>query len=233
MKKYYEAYEERYKKIHLEENTSWMDEKPSEIILELLLKYGANRSSKILEIGCGEGQNAIYLLTNGLNVVATDVSPEAISWCKKQCKQNKISDSKFFVLDALDNDLDEKFDYIYSVSTLHMLVKNEDRNRFLEFVSTHLNANGKAIITIMGDGINEKNNSDITKSFDLIERDFKGKTVSVASTSCRIVNWTTFLKELSTAHLTIIDKFNTDRIMGFNNSMVVVCSKENENLQIS
>lgn len=227
MKKYYEAYDERYKKIHTEEKVSWASEKPSKIILDLLLKYGANNSSKILEIGCGEGQNAIYLMKNGLNITATDVSPEAINWYKNQAKESNIDINNFFVLDALDNDYVEKYDYIYAISTLHMLVKDEDRHNFLTFISSHLKNNGKAIISIMGDGIHEKNNSDITKSFNLSEREFNGKIVQVASTSCRIVNWGNFQQELMNGNLSIVEKFNTAEISGFNNSMVVVCENSN------
>lgn len=79
----------------------------------------------------------------------------------------------------------------------------------------------------MGDGIHEKNNSDITKSFNLSERKFKGKLVQVATTSCRIVNWENFQHELINGKLSIIEKFNTAEISGFNNSMVVVCEKSN------
>ena len=227
MKNYYVAYDERYKKIHTEEKVSWADENPSKIILDLLLKYGANNSSKILEIGCGEGQNAIYLMKNGLNITATDVSPEAINWCKNRARESKVDINNFFVLDALDNNLALKYDYIYAISTLHMLVKDEDRHNFLTFISSHLKDNGKAIISIMGDGIQEKNNSDINKSINLSERKFNGKFVQVATTSCRIVNWENFQQELINGKLSIIEKFNTAEISGFNNSMVVVCEKLN------
>ena len=225
MKKYYEAYNDRFRKIHTEEKTSWFEDNPSKIILELLLKYGANRSSKIFEIGCGEGQNAIYLIKNGLNVIATDVSPEAIKWSKKQAKKNDVDCNNFFVLDALDNDWSEEYDYIYTISTLHMLVGREDRHKFLTFLHSRLKNNGKAIITIMGDGVSEKNDTDITKSFTLSEREFRGKIVRVASTSCCIVNWGNFEKELMRAGFSIIEKFNTNEISGFNNSMVAICEK--------
>lgn len=175
MKKYYEAYDDRYKKIHTEEKVSWADENPSKIILDLLLKYSANSNSKIFEIGCGEGQNAIYLMENGLHITATDVSPEAINWCKSKAKENGVDSKNFFVVDALENNLIEQYDYIYAISTLHMLVKDEDRHKFLTFINSHLKNNGKAIISIMGDGIQEKNNSDITKSFNLGERNWKAR----------------------------------------------------------
>ena len=59
-----------------------------------------------------------------------------------------------------DNNNCEKYDYIYSISTVHMLVPDEDRKAFFDFIYSHLNDNGFAIITSMGDGLTERNNSD-------------------------------------------------------------------------
>lgn len=225
LEEYYKAYEYRYKKVHTEENSQWAGDKPSEILADYLEKYGITNNSKILEIGCGEGQNAIFLMKKGYKVYASDVSNEAISWCKKKAKENNV-DENFFVMDVLKNNLQEKYDFIYSISTLHMLIKDGDRSNFLNFIYSHLEDDGKTLITIMGDGIVEKNNDDSTKAFDLVDRQFNNKIVKVARTSCCVVNWDTFEEELKKSKLSIIEKFNTSQISGFNNSMVVVCEKE-------
>ena len=68
-KKYYEAYDDRYKQVHQSHNKPWAGYRPSPTIEKLLNKYGANSSSSILEIGCGEGQNAIYLLQKNYNLI--------------------------------------------------------------------------------------------------------------------------------------------------------------------
>lgn len=183
-------------------------------------------NAEILEIGCGEGQNAIYLMQNGFNISATDVSNQAIIWCKKEAEKNNVSPNNFFVLDALDNNLTNKYDLIYTISTLHMLVLDDDRIKFLNFIHNHLKDDGVAIISIMGDGINERNNTDITKSFEKVERTINGKTVQVASTSCRIVNWDNFFKELKTANLEVVNHQISTEISGFNSSMIVEVRKQ-------
>lgn len=213
------------KKIHTEENLNWAGEVPTTLLLDYFKKYGLTQNSDILEIGCGEGQNAIFLMKNGYNIQASDVSPEAIMWCKKKAREQGVSDKNFFVLDVLNNNLQEKYDFIYSISTLHMLVLDEDRHNFLKFIHSHLKENGRAMITIMGDGEMEQNNSDITKSFELTDRPFNNKIVKVAATSCRIVNWSTFIQELQNANLLVIEHFNSKEISGFDNSMVVICKK--------
>lgn len=221
-KEYYKAYDKRYKAYHDQENQAWAGDRPSYVLKDIINKYIKNNmDSKILEIGCGEGQNAIYLLQNGYNIEASDVSREAIKWCKKEAKKHDIKEGHFFVLDVLNNKLTKKYDLIYSISTLHMLVRDEDRKKFLDFVHDHLNDSGTAIITIMGDGIKEQNNSDITKSFDDAERIINGKKVTVATTSCRIVNWETFFNELRNSNLSVLNHYINNEISGFNSSMIV------------
>lgn len=220
MKEYYKAYEERYKTIHREEKKAWAGDLPSHILKDVLERYNISKECKILEVGCGEGQNAIYLLQNGYNVHASDVSNEAVKWCKSAAKKAGVSADGFFVLDVLDNDMSEKFDFIYSVSTLHMLVKDEDRKKFLDFVYNHLTPNGVAFITIMGDGKFEKK-TDYSKAYDVVDRPFGDRLVKVAETSCRMVSWEHFLKELEDSNLFVLKKYNSTKISGFENSMVV------------
>ena len=227
MKKYYKAYDDRYKTYHAQEGVAWAGNRPSFILKDILDKHIKNKElAEILEIGCGEGQNAIYLMNNGFNIKATDVSNEAIIWCKNEAEKNNLNTKNFFVLDALDNSLTNKYDAIYSISTLHMLVLDEDRIKFLDFIYNHLKDDGVGIITIMGDGTTERNNTDISKSFEKVDRNINGKTVQVASTSCRIVNWKTFFKELETSKLEVINHYTSTEISGFNSSMVVEVKKQ-------
>jgi len=226
--KYYKAYEERYKTYHNQEGQAWAGDRPSYILSDLFEKYIKDKKeASVLEIGCGEGQNAVFLMKKGYNVEATDVSKEAIIWCRKTALEEHLDPSKFFVLDAINNKLTKKYNLIYSISTLHMLVLDEDRKKFLDFVYSHLDENGIAIISIMGDGIEEKNDTDIAKSFNIVERVANGKTVKVAQTSCRIVNWETFFKEISSSKLMVIEHQVNKEISGFNSSMLVVLKKLN------
>ena len=224
--KYYKAYEKRYKTYHIQEGRAWAGDRPSYILSGLFEKYIKDKNiANVLEVGCGEGQNAMFLMQKGYNVEATDVSKEAIRWCKKIALEKHLDVKKFFVLDALSNNFRKKYDLIYSISTLHMLVLDGDRKKFLDFVYNHLTEDGLSIITVMGDGIDEKNNSDITKSFNIVERIANGKTVRVAQTSCRIVNWETFSREILNSKLMIIEHQISKEISGFNSSMVVVVKK--------
>tara|TARA_B100001989_G_C24330657_1_gene359812 strand:+ start:87 stop:455 length:369 start_codon:yes stop_codon:yes gene_type:complete len=63
-------------------------------------KFKKKSKIKVLEIGCGAGNNLLFLAQEGFNVSGTDVSPSAINFAKKAFVKNnlkcflKISDSK-------------------------------------------------------------------------------------------------------------------------------------------
>ena len=201
MKKYYEAYDERYKAVH-EKNLRCMGYTHSEIVTEIINEFGIYRDDAILEIGCGEGRDSIVLLKNEYDLLATDVSPHAIAYCKKQYKE--FAD-RFQVLDAVNGTHDGKYDFIYSVAVIHMLVLDEDRKAFYSFINEHLNENGIALVCTMGDGKIERM-TDISKAYDMSERTFEGNTMLVAETSCRIVTFDTFENELKNSHFEIVEK---------------------------
>ncbi len=210
--------------MHHQYKKAWTGKKPSKTIKNLLKKYKANIHSKILEIGCGEGQNAIYLTKKHFHVQAFDVSPSAIQWCKQQAVKHRIDENIFFVMDALHNDFSESYDFIYTVAVLHMLVTPEDRMQFLNFIYRNLNVNGKAFIIIMGDGVHEKE-TDPNLAFDIVDRKFGNQVVKVANTSCKIVNWEHFTEELHQAKFQIIDHYLDTKIRGFNSCMIAIVTK--------
>ena len=209
-RKYYEAYEDRYKTAH-EKGVSWTQMKNTPIVMDIIKRYHLHPEQSLLEIGCGEGRDSATVLENGFHLIATDISPEAINYCKKKMPD---FESKFMVLDCLSSDLDEKFDFIYSVAVVHMLVLDEDRNGFYQFIHRHLKSDGIALICSMGDG-NYEMQSDISNAFELQEREHETGKMMVAGTSCRMVSFSTFENELLRNGLKIIEKGITSAMPNF------------------
>lgn len=191
---YYEAYDDRYRQIH-QQNLRWFTQAPSRIVLEVMEEFGVGKNARVLEIGCGEGRDARFLLEQGFDVLATDISAEAISFCQKTWP---YWTNRFRTLDCIGGALEEKFDFIYAVAVLHMLVRDEDRTGFYRFLQTHLKEKGFALICTMGDGQMERS-SDISAAFDLQERvhEESGQTVWIAGTTYRAVSFQTFDEELT------------------------------------
>lgn len=202
-RKYFEAYDDRYKQIH-EQNLQWFSEASSPIVEETIHAFNLSHQAKFLEIGCGEGRDAYLLLAQGYDLLATDISPEAIAFCQRKFPEFA---SRFQILDCVAGTLDEKCDFIFAVAVLHMLVSDEDRNAFYRFIRTHLTPDGIALICTMGDGQMERQ-SDVRTAFDLNERvhEASGKTVHIAGTSCRIVNFQTFEEELARNCLNVVKR---------------------------
>lgn len=216
-RKYYAAYNERYKTAHAQ-GVSWSSNVSTPIVMEVIEKYNINRSQRLLEIGCGEGRDAKTVLERGFQLTATDISGEAIAYRKQKMPEFA---NQFRVLDCLSGELDEKFDFIFAVAVLHMLVPDGDRDGFYGFLRSHLSNGGIALICTMGDGEIERQ-SDIRTAFTLQERNHESGKMLVAGTSCRMVSWNTFEKELARNGFAVIEKGMTSSLPDFNSLMYAV-----------
>ena len=200
-RKYYEAYNDRYQQIH-ELKLQWFQSNPSPIVAEVMEAFSVMHQQNLLEIGCGEGRDAFPLLKRGYDLLATDVSAEAIRFCREAMPEYK---DRFQILDCVAGNLDASFDFIFAVAVVHMLVADEDRKAFYQFIRSHLKDGGLALICTMGDGIMERQ-SDIRTAFDLQERihEQTGTAVKIAGTSCRVVSFPAFRRELAENGLTVV-----------------------------
>ncbi len=224
IEKYYKAYDKRYKQLH-ERDLSWENDVQTEIVEQIIKKYKISKTDSILEIGCGEGRDSKILLNKGYNLLATDVSQEAINYCK-QIDENHSNN--YEVLDVLDCDtFKDRFNFIYSIACLHMLVLDDDRKKYFDFIHNHLKNNGYALVLTMGDGIKESS-SDINKAWEDTERVHQktNEIINVATTSCRIVNFETLEQEIKDSNLLIIEKGITQIIPNFPEIMYVLINNK-------
>ena len=220
---YYEAYDDRYRQVH-RENLEWFTRTPSPIVEQTIREFQIGPNSRILELGCGEGRDAIHLLRQGYQVLATDISPEAIAHCQRLAPE--YTDC-FQVLDCIDGKLEKNFDFIYAVAVVHMLVEDIHRKGFYQFIHSHLKECGIALICTMGDGEIQRK-SDITNAFSLQERihEQSGKTVHIASTSCRMVDFPTFRTELERNGFAILQEGQTAIEPDFTQMMYAVVRRQ-------
>lgn len=220
---YYKAYDKRYRQTY-ENNSLWEISERTKEVIDTLKKYKITKNSNILELGCGEGRDAIYLLDNGYNVLGVDYSFTVIDKCNELTNYKYVNNFK--QLDLIENSLNEKFDFIYSVAVIHMFVLDEHRNKFYNFIYDHLKDNGIALIISMGDGALEIN-SDLEKAFDDTKRVNinTNKEIMVASTSCRVKKIDEMKKEIQLNNLEILEEKIIDDVPSFNKCMLFIVKK--------
>ena len=99
---------------------------PKEFCFQLL---GDARGRNILDVGCGEGEDAMILARLGAKVTGLDISPGAIELARKRAALNGVSDRTTFLCAPLDAArLPEKsFDVIWIDNVLHHVLPDLER----------------------------------------------------------------------------------------------------------
>lgn len=110
------------------------------------------KQSNILEVGCGEGQNVIYLAEQGYcNIDAFDISEAGIAKLKKQCKIKHLN-MNAYVDDLTTYSFDKKYDWIMSFATLCFVEKSAWK-QFISRAKENTNADGIHIMHIFTDTV--------------------------------------------------------------------------------
>lgn len=219
---YYEAYDDRYSQVH-KENLRWASGQPTPIVSKIISEYAISESDSILELGCGEGRDGAYLLNRSYSVLATDISPAAIEYCKKNDPDHA---GCYQVLDCVRGRLEGEFSFIYAVAVVHMLVEDQHRDGFYRFIREHLTENGIALVCTMGDGEAEfQSNTDTAFSLQERRHQETGRTLMIAGTSCRMVSFDTFRAELAKNGLAIVKQGITSVEPDFDKLMYAVVKR--------
>lgn len=221
---YYKAYDKRYKQVY-ENKMLWSSKENTSDVINAINKYHISTQSKILDLGCGEGRDAIYLLNKGYDVLGIDYSDTVIKKCNELSSYQFQENFKQF--DLIVDKLNEKYNFIYSIAVLHMFVISSHRKKYFNFIKEHLENDGLALICVLGDGI-KNSSSDYTKAFENTKRIVmnNNKELEIATTSCKIVDWETLEKEIKTSGLKIKERWISNSIPEFSESMCVVVSQE-------
>lgn len=98
-------------------------------VQNLLLKT-FDINSKLLEIGCGSGRDALFMIENNYNVIAIDGSKNMIEEAKKI--HPELRERLFHRILPNGLEFDNKFDGIYSISTLMHLSKDNLKKNSLK-----------------------------------------------------------------------------------------------------
>lgn len=226
LRKYYHAYHERYKRVH-GLGYFWFVKEPTPEVVRWVRFQEIPLTEPILEIGCGEGRDALYLAGLGYRLTAVDASSQAIETCRKLARQRGlIVDWRNHDALYLSSGMTERYRWVYSVATLHMLVDDEDRRHFLREMYTMLEPGGHALLVSKGNGVMEYT-SDPQHAFTEEERIIPHHQVKVKvpMTTYRSVNWKRHREELEEAGFILEARLNTENF-AYQQCMTVCLRKE-------
>jgi SAM-dependent methyltransferase len=97
---------------------------------------------KALDIGCGTGDNSIWLAQQGFDVVGTDVSDVALGKAKEKAAGANVK-CDFREIDFLRNKIDgAPFGFLFDRGCFHSFKTEEDRNTFARNAAGHLTEGG-------------------------------------------------------------------------------------------
>lgn len=93
-----------------------------------------------VELGCGEGRNAIFMAEHGVSVTAIDISKSAIENANKLAVQKGVN-IDFRCQNALKGDINDKYDFAYDSGMLHHLPPHR-RLTYIELLKSVLKPGG-------------------------------------------------------------------------------------------
>ena len=119
---------------------------PSHMCLEAIKLMPPDRHIKVIDIGCGEGKDAVFLARCGYDVSAFDLSSSGIEKVKLLAEKANVSVNAF-TADILEYRLECHYDILYSSGVLHY-IRPELHNEIIENYKAHTNENGLNIFNV-------------------------------------------------------------------------------------
>ena len=117
---------------------------PGDFLEELIRLCPPASDKKVLDIGCGEGKDAVYMAQKGYLVTAFDLTDNGIKKTKALAKERNV-DINAYVDDINTFELKEKFDIVYSTGTVQYLF---DQNKLAFFEKIDQITNDDAVVYI-------------------------------------------------------------------------------------
>jgi tellurite methyltransferase len=120
--------------------------RPSSSCFEVLKRMPPDRPLRLLDVGCGEGRNAVFFARNGYHVTAFDLSPEGVK------KTRDLADKVGVPIDAFEADLNvfrvsEPFDILFSTGVLHSSAPSVRDEMFSNY-QRHTREGGLHVISV-------------------------------------------------------------------------------------
>ena len=119
---------------------------PNTLCYEIMRLKPPTKPYKVLDIGCGEGKDSVFLARNGYEVTAFDISEQGL--CKARDLAHHCGvEVDFFKADIRDYRLKTDYDIIFS-SGVFQYVHNNNRVELIDNLKAHTSADGINVINV-------------------------------------------------------------------------------------
>jgi len=133
--------EEGYKEKYKSGNTPWDLGQPDFNLIEVVTQRPIP-SCKVLDVGCGTGDNSIWLAQNRFQVIGSDTSEIAIEKAKEKASQAHVA-CDFMIVDFLKHKIEgAPLGFVFDRGCFHSFSSEDDRRRFAQNVAAHLEESG-------------------------------------------------------------------------------------------
>jgi len=114
--------------------------RPSVMCLKVLELLPPVRPFKLLDIGCGEGKDAVFFARCGYDVSAFDISEAGLEKTRRLASSARVP-VRTFRADLWDYRLNERYDVLFSSGSLHY-IKPDLRDEIMANYKSHVTENG-------------------------------------------------------------------------------------------
>ena len=119
---------------------------PADFCDELIALCPPSKDKKVLDIGCGEGKDAVYMAQKGYDVSAFDLTENGIRKTIRLAAEKGV-EINAYVDDINTFETDEQFDIIFSTGTVQYLF-DENKEAFFEKLERITKLNGIVFINV-------------------------------------------------------------------------------------
>ncbi len=133
--------EDRFKEMYKSGYTPWDIGRPDFNLVEVVAQKPILRC-KAIDIGCGTGDNSIWLAQNGFQVTGTETSGIALEQAKEKASDAKV-ECEFILADFLNDKIEgAPFGFAFDRGCFHSFSSGDDRKSFAQNVAAHLEEAG-------------------------------------------------------------------------------------------
>ena len=120
--------------------------RPNRLCYDILQLKPPVRPCRVLDIGCGEGKDAVFLARNGYRVSAFDIADAGLAKADRLAEYHGTA-VEFFKADILDFQPEGMYDIVFSSGVFHYLPP-EKRNEVIGRLKEHTAPHGLHVINV-------------------------------------------------------------------------------------